>query len=278
MEKIRPRRSVLFMPGSNARALEKARGLACDVVALDLEDAVAPDAKAAARTAVCAAVAAKAFPGKEVMVRINGLTSPWGSEDLRAVAATGPDALILPKVQNGSDIAEARKQTPGLAFWVMIETPAAVLNVAAIGASGVQGLILGSNDLMKDMRARGMPGRENLHTAMSLVVLAARAHGLIAIDGTHNAISDEVGLTKACEQGRAFGFDGKTLIHPNQIDAANRAFAPSKSEIAAARAVLAAFAQNPGASVLALDGRMLEKLHAEEAARVLSLAEAIQQQ
>jgi citrate lyase subunit beta/citryl-CoA lyase len=266
------------MPGSNARALEKARYLACDVVALDLEDAVAPDAKEAARGAVCAAVSARAFPGKEVVIRINSLTSVWGFEDLQAVAGIGPDAVILPKVQTAVDIAEARNRAPGLSFWAMIETPAAVLNVAAIAGAGVQGLVLGSNDLMKDMRATAMPERENLQTAMSLVVLAARAHGLIAIDGTHNAISDDASLARACEQGRAFGFDGKTLIHPNQIEAANRAFAPSEAEIAAARAVQAAFAQNPDASVLALDGRMLERLHAEDAARVLALAEAILKQ
>jgi citrate lyase subunit beta/citryl-CoA lyase len=150
--------------------------------------------------------------------------------------------------------------------------------VAAIAAGGARGLVLGSNDLLKDMRAAAMPGRENLHTAMSLVIMAARAYGLIAIDGTYNAINDDTGLAGACQQGRAFGFDGKTLIHPNQIDAANRAFAPSEAEIAAARAVQAAFAQHPHASVLALNGRMLERLHAEEAARLLALAEAIQKQ
>jgi citrate lyase subunit beta/citryl-CoA lyase len=276
MEKVRPRRSVLFMPGCNARAMEKARTLGCDVVALDLEDAVTPDAKKAAREAVGAAVSAREFANKEVVVRINPLSSIWGAEDLKAVAKARPVAVILPKVQSPDDIAETRERAPGLNIWAMIETPGAVLNVSAIAATGVQCLVLGSNDLMKDLRARAMPGRENLWLSMSQVVLAARAHGVGAIDGTYNDIADETGLAAACEQGRAFGFDGKTLIHPGQIEAANRAFAPSEAEIAAARSIQAAFAQNPGASVLALEGRMLERLHAEEAARILALAEAIQ--
>ena len=273
---VRPRRSVLFMPGSNARALEKARTLGCDVVALDLEDAVAPGAKETARAAVCAVVSAGAFAGKEVAIRINALSSAWGAEDLKEVAKARPDAVILPKVANADDIAEARKRIPGLDLWAMIETSSAVLNISAIAAAGVQCLVLGSNDLMKDLRALPLPGRENLWLSMSLVVLTARAHGIAAIDGTYNAIADEAGLEAACEQGRAFGFDGKTLVHPGQIEAANRAFAPGEAEIAAALSVQAAFARNPGASVLALDGRMLERLHAEEAARILALAEAIQ--
>jgi citrate lyase subunit beta/citryl-CoA lyase len=276
MEKVRPRRSVLFMPGSNARALQKARTLGCDVVALDLEDAVSPDAKKAAREAVCAAVSARVFAGKEVVVRVNPLTSVWGAEDFKDVAKARPGAVILPKVQSADDIAGARKLAPDLNIWAMVETPGAVLNVSAIAQAGVQCLGLGSNDLMKDLRAQAMPGRENLWVSMSLVVLAARAHGIGAIDGTHNDIADDAGLAAACEQGHAFGFDGKTLIHPGQIEAANRAFAPTEAEIAAARSILAAFAQNRGASVLALEGRMLERLHAEEAARILALAEAIQ--
>jgi citrate lyase subunit beta / citryl-CoA lyase len=267
------------MPGSNARALEKARTLPCDVVALDLEDAVAPDAKDAARAAVCAAVSARVFANKEVVIRINPLSSPWGTKDLKAVARVRPDAVILPKVESADDIAVLWKRMPDIpdiSVWAMIETPQAVLNAAAIAAEA-QCLVLGSNDLMKDLRATAMPGRENLWTAMSLVVLAARAYGIGAIDGTYNDIADQTGLARTCEQGRAFGFDGKSLIHPGQIEAANRAFAPSESEIAEARRIQAVFAQNPGANVLALDGRMLERLHAEEAARILALAEAIQQ-
>jgi citrate lyase subunit beta / citryl-CoA lyase len=272
MEKIRPRRSVLFMPGSNARAIEKARTLACDVVALDLEDAVAPHAKESARRAVCEAVAAGGFGNREVAVRINALSSVWGPADLEAVEKVRPDAIILPKVTGAAEIGAVRSS---LALWAMIETPQAVLNLSAIAAAGAACLLLGSNDLLKDMRAPAMPGRENLWTAMSLVVLQARAHGLGAIDGSYNAIHDAEGFAAACRQGRGFGFDGKTLIHPGQIEAANRIFAPSAEEIAEARRVLAAFAQNPDKSVLALEGRMVESLHAGEAARLVALAEAI---
>jgi citrate lyase subunit beta/citryl-CoA lyase len=278
MEKIRPRRSVLFTPGSNARALEKARGLDCDVVALDLEDAVAPDAKEAARDAVCALVAAKSFGSKEVAVRINAMASPWGAADLEAVAKARPDAIILPKLTGPAEIAAVQRgpDAPlGMDIWAMIETPGAVLALPAIAGSGATCLILGSNDLTKDMRGRTMPGRENLWAAMSLIVLAARTNGLAAIDGTYNVLSDVGGLAASCAQGRAFGFDGKTLIHPGQIEVANQAFAPDAGEIAAARRIIAAFAIAPDQSVLSLDGRMVEKLHAEDAARLLALADAI---
>ncbi len=263
------------MPGSNGRALEKARMLPCDVVALDLEDAVAPDAKHAARDAVCALVAAKAFGSREVAVRINALGSPWAEDDFKAVAKAGPDAIILPKVMSPSEIAAAQR---GVDIWAMIETPRGVLNAAAIAQAGACCLILGSNDLTKDMRGRAMPARENLWAAMSQLVLSARAHGRTAIDGTYNDIADAAGLTASCAQGRAFGFDGKSLIHPGQIEAANQAFAPSPGEIAAARRIIAAFAAAPDKSVLALDGRMVEKLHAVEAARLLALADAIASQ
>jgi citrate lyase subunit beta/citryl-CoA lyase len=272
MEKIRPRRSVLFVPGSNVRAMEKARGRDCDVVALDLEDSVAPGDKDAARDAVCAQVAAKAFGTCEVAVRINALASPWGAADLEAVAKARPDAIVLPKVSQPSEIAAAQR---GINIWAMIETAAGVLALPAIAQTGVRCLILGSNDLTKDMRGQTMPGRENLWAVMSQIILNARAQGLAAIDGTYNAITDTDGLTAACAQGRALGFDGKTVIHPGQIEIANRAFAPSAEEIAAAQRIIAAFAAAPDKSVLALDGRMVETLHAEEAARLLALAAAI---
>jgi citrate lyase subunit beta/citryl-CoA lyase len=278
MEKIRPRRSVLFMPGSNGRALEKARGLDCDVVALDLEDAVAPQAKDTARDAVCALVAAKAFGGREVAVRINSLSSPWGAADLEAVAKAGPDAIILPKVTRPDEIAAVRRgpEAPlGIDIWAMIETPAAVLALPAIAGAGAACLILGSNDLTNEMRGLTMPGRENLWAVMSQIVLNVRAQGLAAIDGTYNDIADAAGLAASCAQGRAFGFDGKSLIHPGQIAAANQAFAPSPEEIAAARRIIAAFAAAPDKGVLALDGRMVERLHEVEAARLLALADAI---
>jgi citrate lyase subunit beta/citryl-CoA lyase len=265
------------MPGSNARALEKARGLDCDVVALDLEDAVGPQTKEVARTAVCAHVAAHRFGNKEVAVRVNALSSPYGHADLESVAKARPDAIILPKVSGPAEIGAAHRILPSsIELWAMIETPRGVLNLDAIAGAGVGCLILGSNDLTKDMRARSMENRENLWTAMSLIVLAARAHGLAAIDGTYNAIADSAGFAAACRQGCAFGFDGKTLIHPGQIEAANRAFSPTAEEIEDARRILAAFAQNPDKSVLALDGRLVEKLHAEEAAKLLALAAAIE--
>ena len=260
------------MPGSNGRALEKARTLDCDVVALDLEDAVAPEAKDAARGAVCQLVAAQAFGGREVAVRINSLSSPWGAADLDAVAKAGPDAIILPKVVRPDEIVAVQR---GPEVWAMIDTAAAVLALPGIAGAGAACLILGSNDLTSEMRGRTLPGRENLWAVMSQVVLNARALGLAAIDGTYNDIADASGLAASCVQGRAFGFDGKSLIHPGQIAAANQAFAPSAEEIAAARRIVAAFAAAPEKSVLALDGRMVERLHEAEAARLLALADAI---
>jgi citrate lyase subunit beta/citryl-CoA lyase len=248
--------------------LEKARTLACDVVVLDLEDAVAPEHKDEAREAACAAL--RGFGDREVVVRINARGTPWFDTDLAAVTAAKPDAILLPKVDGPEDIV-----TSDVPVWAMIETPKAVLNLAAIAASGVTALCLGANDLMKAMHARAMPDRRNLCSVMTDTVIAARAHGLTAIDATYNAIGDEAGLAESCAQGRSFGFDGKTLIHPSQIEACNRAFAPSDDEIAQARAVLDIFLKNPGKGAIALDGRMVERLHADEAERLLKLADAI---
>ena len=250
--------------------LEKAQVLPCDVVVLDLEDAVAPEMKDAARTQVCAAIGN--YGGRETVVRINPLSSPEGKADLEAAQEARPDAILLPKVEGAADIAAARGD---ISVWAMIETPKAVLNLAGIAASGAACLLLGTNDLLKSMRGQALPDRRNLWTVLTETVVAARAHGLSVIDGTYNNIRDEEGLAQACAQGRAFGFDGKTLIHPSQIEAANRIFAPSPDELAEARRVLDAFAQNPGKGVLALDGRMIERLHAEEAQRLLALADAI---
>jgi citrate lyase subunit beta / citryl-CoA lyase len=268
MEKLR--RSVLYVPGSNSRALEKARGLPCDVVALDLEDSVAPEMKAAARQAVCAAL--KKYAPREVVVRINALTSVWGADDLAALRQARPDGIILPKVQSASDIAAARCD---IALWAMIETAQAVLNLTAIAASGPQVLMIGSNDLLKEMGATAMTGRQNLWSVLSQAVIAARAYGAGAIDGTFNALDDECGFAAECAQGRAFGFDGKSLIHPGQIEIANRLFAPSADDIAEARRIVAAFAQNRERGAIALGGRMVERLHAEAAARLIARADAI---
>lgn len=250
--------------------LEKARGLPCDVVVLDLEDAVAPEAKDAARSKVCAAL--RNYPGREVVVRINSLSSPQGAADLDALRQARPDAILLPKVQSAADIAAANGDIP---VWAMIETPAAVLNLAQIAGSGALCLLLGTNDLLKAMQGRPLPDRSNLWSVLTQTVIAARAHGAAVIDGTYNDLRDADGFAQSCAQGRAFGFDGKTLIHPSQIGAANQVFAPSPDEIAQAKRILDAFAGNPGKGALALDGRMIERLHAEEAKRLLALADAI---
>lgn len=252
--------------------IEKARGLKADVIALDLEDAVAPELKDTARKQACEA--AGAFVGREVVIRINALDSVWGKYDLAAVRAAGVDAVLLPKVSGAADVAAAKGDIP---VWAMIETPMAVLNVAAIAASGAACLCLGTNDLLNDMRGTALPDRRNLWSALTQTVIAARAHGLGVIDGTFNDIHDADGFEAACVQGKAFGFDGKTLIHPGQVEACNRVFGPSPEEIAAARRLLAAFAApaNKNKGAIALDGRMAERLHAESAARLLALAEAI---
>jgi citrate lyase subunit beta / citryl-CoA lyase len=265
------RRSVLFVPGSSPKMLEKARGLICDVVVLDLEDSVAPEAKDEARAAVCAAL--KNYPGREVVVRINALTTAFGRTDLDAVQQSRPDAILLPKVERAADIAPAKGNTP---LWAMIETPLSILHLAEIAASGVECLAMGTNDLLKAMRGRQLFDRHNLWAAMSQTVMAARAYGLSVLDGTHNEIDDLRGFDEACAQARAFGFDGKTLIHPLQIAPCNRAFSPSLDEIAQARRILDAFANNPGKGAIAVDGRMVERLHAEEAQRLLALAEAVE--
>jgi citrate lyase subunit beta/citryl-CoA lyase len=251
--------------------LEKARTLSCDVVVLDLEDSVAPQAKNAAREAVCAAV--KDYGRREVVVRINPLASAHGKADLQAVGAAAPDAVLLPKVESAADIAAVQGAIP---IWAMIEAPLGILNVAAIAASGAQCLAMGTNDLLKAMRAQPLPDRRNLWAALSQTVIAARAHGLSVIDGTYNEIGDAPGFAESCAQGRAFGFDGKTLIHPGQIETCNRVFAPSAQDIAQARRIIEAFAQNPQLGAIALDGRMVERLHAEDAMRLLALAAAIE--
>jgi citrate lyase subunit beta/citryl-CoA lyase len=253
--------------------LEKARGLPCDVVVLDLEDSVAPEAKQSARTAVCAAL--KDYGRCEVVVRINPLASPFGQDDLDAMRVAGPNAILLSKAEGAADIAAAQGSIP---VWAMIETPLGVLNAAAIAEAGAECLAMGTNDLLKAMHGQSLPDRRNLWTALSQTVIAARAYDRSVIDGTYNAIGDAAGFAESCAQGRAFGFDGKTLIHPGQIEACNRIFAPSADEIAAARGILAAFdrPENRDKGAIALDGRMVERLHAEEARRLLALAVTIE--
>lgn len=260
------------MPASNARAIDKARGLACDAVILDLEDAVGENEKPAARAAVANAIAARAFGARPTIVRINALTSPFGADDLKA--ARSADAILLPKVDSAADLAAARLLTPQ-PLWAMIETPAAVLALPQIAAQAAA-LVLGANDLVKDMGGRMRGDRANLHFAMGALVTAARAHGALALDSVHNDIADMAGLESACALGRDFGFDGKTLIHPAQIEPVRAAFAPSAAELEQARRLLAAFAlpENRDRGVIAFEGRMVERLHAQMAQALLDEATA----
>lgn len=266
----RPRRAVLYVPAANARALEKARGLDADAVILDLEDAVAAEEKPRARAAAMAAVAS--LRPRETVIRINPAATPWHDADMAAAAASGCDAILIPKMNGPGDIAAAKALAGAKPLWAMIETPRAVLNVAAIADAGAECLVLGANDLLHALDGRPRPDRANLATAMSLVVLAARAAGITALDATHNQIGDHDGFIAACAQARDFGFDGKTVIHPSQIAAALAAFSPSPAEIEQARRVLAAFDAHPGAGVITLDRRMLEALDADIARRTLARA------
>ena len=285
MEPIRPRRSVLFMPGSNARALDKARELPADGLIFDLEDAVAPDAKDGARATVAAAVKSGGYRRRELVLRINPLDSAWGEEDLAVAAALPLDAVLLPKVETAEQASLAEKglaalgAPPRLAIWCMVETPRGVLAAAAIAAAGprVAALVLGTSDLTKELRALSSRDRLPLLTSLGLVILAARAHGKTVLDGVHLDLGDEDSFVAACRQGRELGFDGKSLIHPNQIAAANMAFGPLPAEIADARRVIAAHAEAgaAGRGVVLLDGRLIENLHVVEAHRILALAEAI---
>jgi len=280
---VRPRRSVLYMPGSNARALEKAASLPADVLILDLEDAVAPEAKELARTQVCAAVRDRRFGKREVVIRINGLDTPWGHDDIDQAAKAGPDAILVPKVNDAADVAHAHQHAAdapaSCALWLMMETPRAIFNALEIAGAGgrLTCLVMGTNDLVKELRAQHTPNREALLVSLNMSVMAARAHGLGVIDGVFNEIADTTGFEAVCRQGRAMGFDGKTLIHPSQVEICNRVFAPGLEEVIRARAILAAFEkpENKGKGAIALDGRMVELLHAEIAQQTVALADAI---
>lgn len=282
---LKPRRSVLYMPGSNARALEKARTIDADALILDLEDAVGPDAKGVARQQVADAVTAKGFGYREVIVRINALTTAWGKDDLKAIAAVKPDAILVPKVGSGEEVKalSAALDDAGadasVKLWVMFETPQAVLNAAAIGSAGgrLSCLVLGTNDLIKEFRGLATPGREGLLPSLVLALAAGRANGLAVLDGVYNDIPNQAGFEAQCTQGRQLGFDGKTLIHPSQVEACNRIFAPAEAEVADARKVLAAFElpENKGKGVITVDGRMVELLHAEIARQVVAMSDAI---
>jgi citrate lyase subunit beta / citryl-CoA lyase len=286
---IRPRRSVLYMPGANARALEKARTLPCDAVILDLEDAVAPGAKETARQQVMTAIAAGGFGAREVIVRINGLDTVWWRDDLAAAAKVSPHGILVPKVSEPAHLQAIAERladmaaAPEIRLWAMIETPLAIINAAAIAAtacgaeSRLAGFVMGTNDLAKETRAKLKPGRTPMVPWLATAVLAAHAYGIDILDGVHNDIADEEGFRRECAQGHDMGFDGKTLIHPNQIAPCNAAFSPSEAEVVQARKIIAAFElpENQAKGVVQLDGRMVERLHADMARRTVAIADAV---
>ena len=287
MTTVRPRRSVLYMPGANTRALEKARTLPADALIFDLEDAVAPDAKGAARTNVVLAAESKAYGKREIVIRCNGLGTPWGEADIVAIATSGADAILVPKVESAATVTHVvslldSAGAPGpMAVWAMLETPKGILRAEEIAGSHprLAVFIMGTNDLVKDMRARHTPMRLPMITALGLGMLAARAHGLTILDGVYNDIQDVEGFKAVCRQGLEMGFDGKTLIHPTQVEPCNEIFAPSPAELEMAGKIVVAFksAQAEGKGVVTVDGRMIENLHVEQAERALALASAIKE-
>ena len=281
----RPRRSVLYMPGSNPRALDKARTLAADGLILDLEDAVAPDAKDDARAQVVAAVRAGGYGRRELLIRVNGLATAWGAADVVAAAGSGADGILIPKVESADMVRQvdalmtAGGAPDGMAIWCMMETPRGILRAEEIAAAGPRmgGFVMGTSDLAKDLHCAHTRDRLPMITSLSLCLLAARAYGLAAIDGVYLDLADDEGFEHACRQGLELGFDGKTLIHPKTIDAANRVFAPSDAEMAWSRKIIAAHAEAAaaGKGVVVVDGKLIENLHVENARRIVALAERI---
>ena len=272
-------RSALYMPSSNARALEKAKAIPADALILDLEDAVAPDAKETARAQACAAAASGDYPGRLLTIRCNGLDTPWGEADLRAAGEAGPDAVVVPKVSGVAHLERVAALLPaGTAIWAMVETPTAVFDVRAIAAfEQVTALVLGTNDLAKELRATLVPGRAPLLPHLATALLAAREAGIAVLDGVWNDVKDLEGFEAECRQGAELGFDGKTLIHPGQVEIANRVWAPTDDEVEVARRVVEAFeaAERDGRGVVVVDGRMVENLHRDNALRTLATADAI---
>lgn len=283
----RPRRSVLYMPGSNARALEKARDIPADALILDLEDAVAPDAKEEARAQVVSAVKVGGYGKREIIIRANGLDTPWGLDDIKAAVAAKPDAILVPKISSADDVMRADKAMSdagapaSMQLWCMIETPLAILNIQSIAAKAsstrMTVWVMGTNDIAKELRAAHTADRVPMLTSLGLSIIAARAYGLAALDGVYNDIKNEEGFAAICEQGRDMGFDGKTLIHPSQVGPCNTIFSPDPETVDFARKTIAAFKlpENAGKGVLKVDGRMVEILHAEIAERTVAIADAI---
>jgi citrate lyase subunit beta/citryl-CoA lyase len=281
---FRPRRSVLYMPAANERALEKAKTIPADALIFDLEDAVAPDAKPSARVQACAAAGSGAYGRREVTIRCNGLDTMWGVDDVRAAATSGAAAVVIPKIGSARDLdaisAElAAAGAPSeMRIWAMVETPTAVLDARSIaGHPMVAVIVMGTNDLAKELRAAQVPGRGPLVPHLATVLLAAREAGRDVLDGVYNDVQDADGFRRECEQGAELGFDGKTLIHPAQVDIANDVWAPGEDEVAYARRVIDAFeaAVADGRGVITVDGRMIENLHVDNARRTIAVADAI---
>ncbi|MGB8547596.1 MAG: CoA ester lyase [Xanthobacteraceae bacterium] len=287
---IRPRRSVLYMPGSNLRALEKAKTLPADGLILDLEDAVAPDAKETARAQVSQAVKAGGFGKREIFIRVNGIDTPWFSDDIEAAVHAAPDAILVPKIATpqqldliGQRLLDMRADKR-IRIWAMIETPLAIFNAVALAAQArdsedrLGGFVMGTNDLAKETRARIVPGRAPMLAWLATCVLAARTYGIDILDGVYNNLADTEGFARECAEARDLGFDGKTLIHPNQIDPCNAAFSPTPDEVSQARKIIAAFAlpENKDKGVVQIDGRMVERMHADIAHRTVAVADAIE--
>lgn len=282
---LRPRRSVLYMPGANERALEKAQTIPADALILDLEDAVAPNAKDEARDRVCAAASSGVYGQREVAIRANGIGTPWHDADLKAIAAAGPGAVVVPKINSAAEVHQIERalEVGGAPehtrIWAMLETPVAMLHAEEICSASerLAVLVMGTNDLAKELRASHVPGRQPLLGGLSLCLLAARAAGKVILDGVYNDIKDEDGFAAECRQGRELGFDGKTLIHPSQVDPCNAAFAPTDDEVEKAGRIIEAFeqAEAEGRGVVTVDGRMIENLHVDEARRVLAINAAI---
>ncbi|MCF4165762.1 CoA ester lyase [Zavarzinia compransoris] len=285
MSIVRPRRSVLYMPGANARALDKARSLPADGLILDLEDAVSPDSKELARNQIADALKTGGYGFREVIVRTNGLETAWGLDDIKALAPLGPDAILLPKVEDPATIlkAEALLNEAGApettTIWAMMETPLGILRAAVIAAASkrLTCFVMGTSDLTKDLHSRHTPMRLPMLTSLGITMLAARAYGLSILDGVYLDLKDEEGYRASCLQGVELGFDGKTLIHPNQIEGANDVFAPSEAEIAWSRRIIEAFAaaEAEGKGVVLVDGKLIENLHVDNAKRIVGMADAI---
>jgi citrate lyase subunit beta/citryl-CoA lyase len=282
---LRPRRSVLYMPGANERALEKAKGIPADTLIFDLEDAVALDAKDEARDRVCAAASSGEYGAKEIVIRVNAIGTQWHDADLAAAAKAAPDAVLVPKVNSAAEVAtlvdalEAGGAPPSTKLWAMLETPVAVTNAVEIctASERLAVLVMGTNDLAKELHAVVRPGRLSLQYGLQACVLAARLADKVILDGVYNAIRDAEGFRAECEQALEFGFDGKTLIHPGQVEPCNEVFAPGDDEIASSREIIAAFeaAEAEGLGVVTVNGRMIENLHVDNARRILALADAI---